>query len=361
MNRRVLFLVVGLGAVLGIAGVLYWYFAGNTSEVPNIEPTPTPVISIGALPSTSAAPIPFGGVCSDTWISQKDTDGDSLPDAVEAIYKSDINTQDTDGDGFQDGAEVRAGYNPIHPTARLDSDNDGLLEHDECARGTDPFNPDSDSDGFQDGAEVKNGFDPTKKGDGKGSDRIAVITPVPTPTPAATKDPRFTATPVPTPSTGGGQATPKPVASPSSSQITLVPLNQLQITASSAPVDVKAYLSQIDSLRPQEFSDGQVIANAIQSAANGNVQALTQVRTKISQFATALRATPTPKPAQEYHQLYVTLIEFTAAKLQIIEQNATGANQQLAVQAVLDIQNILPSYLTQLSTLRATVEGISNK
>ncbi|MDA1168951.1 MAG: hypothetical protein O3A36_01275 [bacterium] len=356
MNKRVLFLGVGAGALLGIAGVLYWYFVVAPSETPIVEPTPTPVISIGVLPSTSVTPVPFQGVCPDTWISQKDTDGDSLPDAVEAIYKSDSNNKDTDGDGFNDGEEVRAGYNPMSTSARLDSDNDGLLDHDECKWGTDPFNPDSDEDGFQDGAEVKNGFDPTKKGDGNGSDKIPVVTPVPTATPIATKDPKFSPTPAPTVS-GQVRQTPPP----NTAQLSLVSMNQLQITSATSSADVKAYLVHIDSLRPQEFSDGQVIASAIADAANGNVQPLAQVRAKISQFAAALKGTPTPKPAQEYHQLYVTLIEFTASQLQIIEQNASGANQQKAVQAVLDIQNILPPYLTQLSQLRAIVEGISNQ
>lgn len=356
MSRRVLFLGVGAGALLGIAGVLYWYFVLAPSETPIVEQTPTPVISIGVLPSTSAAPIAFGGVCSDTWISQKDTDGDSLPDALEATYKSDLNNKDTDGDGFNDGEEVRAGYNPISTSARLDSDNDGLLENDECTWGTDPFNPDSDADGFVDGAEVKNGYDPTKKGDGNGSDKIPVITPVPTATPIATKDPKFSPTPGPT-IPGQVQQTPPP----STTQLTLVPVAQLKITSATSSADVKAYLAHIDSLRPQEFSDGQVIASAIANAANGNVQPLAQVRAKISQFAAALKGTATPKPAQEYQQLYVSLIEFTAAQLQIIEQNASGANQQKAVQAVLDIQNILPPYVTQLSQLRAIVEGISNK
>ncbi|MEK7499740.1 MAG: hypothetical protein AAB649_03990 [Patescibacteria group bacterium] len=356
MNGRVLFWGVGAGALLGIAGVLYWYFFISQTDVPNIEPTPTPVISIGALPSTSAAPVPFGGVCPDTWISQKDTDGDSLPDSVEVLYKTDFNTKDTDGDGFQDGAEVRAGYNPVSVTARLDSDSDGLLENDECTWGSDPFNSDSDADGFQDGAEVKNGFDPTKKGDGSGSDRIAVVTPVPTATPVPTKDPTFSPTPQPT---TPGQVGQTPI--PNTAQLSIIPLSQLQINSKTAPADVKAYLAQIDALRPVEFSDGQAIATAIQSAANGNVAQLAQVRSRIAQFAASLRGVATPKPASEYHQLYVSLIEFTATKLQIVEQNATGANQQKAVQAVLDIQNILPPYVTQLSSLRVGVEGIANR
>jgi Bacterial TSP3 repeat len=351
MNRRGLFLGVILTALIAGAGVLYWYFFPSSSDAPIITPTPSPVISIGVLPTTSTVPIAFGGVCPDTWASQQDADRDSLPDAVEAVYRTDANTIDTDGDTYSDGDEVRAGYNPVRPgNERLDTDNDALFDNDECKWGTDPFNPDSDTDGFRDGAEVQNGFDPAKKGDGSGNDRLPVVTPAFTPTPTPTQATNFS----PTPTSG-------PVNSTTPGRLTLVPFSQLKITSATSAADVKAYLSQIDTLRPEEFSDGQVVANAIQAAANGNTAQLTQVRTRIAQFAVSLKGVATPRPAQEYQQLYVSLIEFTAQQLQIIEQNATGANQQKAVQAVLDIQNVLPPYVAQLSQLRAVVEGISNQ
>lgn len=361
MNRRVLLISIGAVIFLIIVGVLAWGMF-SPEELQNVEPTPTPIQSVGILPSTdpfvtpstSVAPITFGGVCPDTWASQQDTDRDSLPDSVESSYGTDPSKSDSDNDAYSDGEEVLAGYNPLSATgsARLDSDNDGLLDNEECVLGTDPFNPDSDNDGFQDGAELKNGFDPTKKGDGKGSDRIA------TPTPAPTVVPVDLSQPTPTPNVGAF-ATPTPVSS--TTQLSLIPLSQLNITPATSSADVKAYLTQIDSLRPEEFSDGQLIASAIQSAANGNIAPLAQVRARIGQFATSLKQAATPKPAQEYQQLYVSLIDFTIARLQIIEQNATGADQQKAVQAVLDIQNILPSQVTKLSQLRATVEGIANQ
>ncbi len=368
MNRRVLFIGIGVAALMAIISLVAWMFLSSSSNEQVIDPTPLPTESAGVLPITSSSPIPisspsaapvaFTSVCSDTWASQTDTDLDSLPDSVEATYGTDINKQDTDNDGYSDGEEARAGYNPASARAnvRLDSDNDGLLDNEECIWGTDPFTPDSDNDGFMDGAEVKNGFDPSRKGDGKGSDKILIATPEPTPPLVDLSQP------TPTPKPG---STVVPIQIQSSSQgnakLSLVPVAQLKITSATAPADVKAYLAQIDLLRPEEFSDGQLIANAIQSAGNGDVKPLSQVRTRIAQFAADLKGVSTPKPAQEYQQLYVSLIDFTVQKLQIIEQNATGNNQQLAVQAVVDIQNLLPTHLVRLSQLRQTVEGISNK
>lgn len=375
MNRRV-FIIGGAVAVLLVAlGVGAWFFftipSGSQTA---LNPTPVPTVSdlpgSDLLPASSAeptnsfviptespdVPLAFSGVCPDTWASAgSDSDGDGFPDAIEAIYGTDPNNPDTDGDGYSDGEEVRAGYDPLNAlsSARLDSDQDGLLDNEECIWKTDLFDPDSDNDGFQDGAEVEHGYDPTKKGDGNGSDKLdlpAVITPVPV----------TTATPAP----GGGSAiTPGPSTPPLSQtpiEVTLIPFAQLNITVSTAPADVKTYLTQIDGLRPQELSDGTAITNAIQSAATGNVAALAQVRTRIQQFVTSLKGVPTPRPAQEYHQLYVSLLDFTVQRLQTIEQHATG-DQQKAAQAVLDIQNTLPSYVNRLTSLRQQVEGVANQ
>jgi hypothetical protein len=378
MNRRVLYISIGGVAAFILIGVVLWLMLPSSSEPQAVvEPTPQP-IDTGTLPVTSTEPqesptvltpstppVAFQGVCPDTWLGQQDTDGDSVPDAVEATYGTDPDVSDTDGDGYSDSAEVRNGYNPLdkNSTKRLDSDSDGLLDNEECIYHTDAFNPDSDDDGFQDGAEVKNGFDPSKKGDGKGSDRLA--NPNATPFPVI---PTSTVAPVvPTPLPGQGFVTPPPVSviPPTLSnipvQISLIAPSQLKITASTAPADLKTYLTQIDGLRPQELADGQTIANAIQSAAAGNVQPLSQARARIAQFSAALKAVSTPKPAQEYQQLYVSLIDFTVQRLQLIEQNAVGSNQQKAAQAVLDLQNTLPNYITQLSALRVAVEGASNK
>lgn len=374
MNRRVLLIGGSVAVVVLLLAIAAWllFFSSSSSVKPVIEATATPIIdqtdtlpitssdplSPSAIPQVSGAPIAFQGVCPDTWIGQQDTDGDVMPDTVEATYGTDANVQDTDIDGYSDGAEVKAGYDPLQKNsgARLDSDNDGLLDNEECIHHTDPFNPDSDNDGFQDGAEVKNGYDPTKAGDGNGSDRILPTVPISqTPTPEPTHQPIV------------GQVTPAP-ATPIPSQtlsnapvqITLIPISQLKTTASTAVADIKTYLTQVDGLRPQELADGQAIATAIQSAASGNVQKLSQARARIAQFSSALKGVSTPRSAQEYQQLYVSLIDFTVQRLSTIEQNATG-DQAKAAQAVLDIQNTLPNYITRLSSLRQAVEAASNK
>ena len=377
MNWRVLIGIV-FGIILVIAGAFAaWsvFFSGN-SKTPLPTPAPTDISGLpidSTAPGASVAPIAFRGVCPDTWVGQKDTDGDGLPDSVEAIYGTDPNNPDTDGDGYNDGAEVRTGHDPLNPnsSATLDSDHDGLTDNVECTVWhTDPFNPDSDGDGFTDGVEVKNGFDPAKKGDGHGSDRL------PTPTPSAPNQPLPTYSPnnntSPTPVAGNPVQTPfqtsQPVASSNpnpgtgstTQTITLVSMSQLHITNKTSAADMKTYLAAIDSLRPQELSDGTTITNAIQSAASGNTAPLTAARSRVQQFSVALKGVAVPQNAAQYHQLYVSLIDFTAQQLQIIEQNATS-NQQVASQAVLTIQNTLPNYVTQLAQLRQTVQTIAGQ
>lgn len=374
MNWRVLLgIIAGIIAVIGIAfGGWYIFFAGSVSQRV-AAPTPVPTDSSGlplntSIPANpSVNPIAFRGVCPDTWVGQKDTDGDGLPDSVEAIYGTDPNNPDTDGDGYSDGAEVRTGHDPLNPnsSALLDSDHDGLTDNVECTVWhTDPFNPDSDGDGFPDGVEVKNGFDPTKKGDGHGSDRLPTPTPAGQPTPVPTYSVNNNASP--TPARVNPISTPFITAQPTSigvgsggaQAITLVSMSQLTVTTKTSAADMKAYLAQIDSLRPQELSDGTTITNAIQSAASGNIAPLSAARNRVQQFATALKAVAVPQNAAQYHQLYVSLINFTVQQLQAIEQNATS-NPQAAANAVLAIQNTLPNYVTQLAQLRQTVETIA--
>lgn len=77
-----------------------------------------------------------------------DTDGDTLPDGVEAALAPCANplVPDTDGDGFTDNFE--------------DCDGDQLQNGDEIALGTDPGNADTDGDNILDGDEIVGGTDP---------------------------------------------------------------------------------------------------------------------------------------------------------------------------------------------------------
>jgi hypothetical protein len=285
MNAKIVGgIVAGVIALTGIGFGIWYVFLGGSAPAQVASPTPMPTDNAGlpigsTAPNASVSPIAFRGVCPDTWVGQKDTDGDGMPDSVEAIYGTDSNNSDTDGDGYSDGAEVRTGHDPLNPnsSAKLDSDHDGLTDDVECmVWHTDPFNPDSDGDGFPDGAEVKSGFDPTKKGDGHGSDRLPTPTPDPTrATPLPTYSPNNNASPTP----GGVNPTPYATSAPTptgssggngvSSGLQVIPVSELNITTKTSPADMKAYLTSIDTLRPQELSDGTTIVNAITSAANG--------------------------------------------------------------------------------------------
>lgn len=69
-------------------------------------------------------------------VSNPDTDGDGLPDALEIFLGLDPNDADTDNDGIIDGDEANFS---------IDSDGDGLINAND---------PDSDDDGIFDGTEV---------------------------------------------------------------------------------------------------------------------------------------------------------------------------------------------------------------
>lgn len=98
-----------------------------------------------------------------SWDEMVDTDGDGLPDYVEADYETDINNTDTDGDGLSDGYEVlNCGTDPsLYDTdgngindGNEDLDSDKLSNLEECKLGTTPIVNDSDHDGLNDGDEV---------------------------------------------------------------------------------------------------------------------------------------------------------------------------------------------------------------
>jgi len=64
-------------------------------------------------PNTEITPVESTGtVAVDITI---DTDGDTIPDAVETYIGTDPTKADTDGDGYNDGEEIKNGYNPFGP------------------------------------------------------------------------------------------------------------------------------------------------------------------------------------------------------------------------------------------------------
>lgn len=126
------------------------------------------------------------------WVSDTDSDGDSLVDDLEAAYGTDKSKADTDGDGLSDFLEKFGfGTNPVlsdtdgngtndgaedidadtltnvteieiktNPFAE-DTDGDGLKDGDERnVHHTDPLKVDTDNDGVSDGKELELGTDP---------------------------------------------------------------------------------------------------------------------------------------------------------------------------------------------------------
>lgn len=126
------------------------------------------------------------------WEDMLDTDGDGIPDEIEAEIGTDPLNSDTDGDGLPDGYEIIViGSDPANANSldsnisdgdydndqdglsnykeytfntdpnRADSDFDGLSDGDEVnVYGTDPLNPDTDDDGLSDGDEIALGLNP---------------------------------------------------------------------------------------------------------------------------------------------------------------------------------------------------------
>ena len=148
-----------------------------------------------SLPYSFTQPVTGDISLTGFWLNEndtKDTDGDGLPDSLEAALGTDTGATDTDRDGLSDGTEYLylhldplitdtdgngipdgeedtdgdglknaeeddLGCNPAY----YDSDFDGLGDHEELYTWhTDPNNEDTDGDGVTDGDEVSLGTDP---------------------------------------------------------------------------------------------------------------------------------------------------------------------------------------------------------
>ena len=157
--------------------------------------------STGSADAGTTAPDPVGDAVPNDMTVSKDTDGDGIPDMVEASVGTDPNKADTDGDGLNDGQEMgkkddadpSTQTNPLKADSdgdgltdgeedanqngkvdpgesdpnSADTDGDGLTDKEEKALGTAPTDTDTDKDGLPDGLEVgkANDADPSTKTD----------------------------------------------------------------------------------------------------------------------------------------------------------------------------------------------------
>lgn len=151
-----------------------------------------PGLADAVAPPTGSMPLPFSqpptgppgtgydlidaGLPPD---QSRDSDGDGLTDAFEALAGTDPMNADTDGDGLSDGYEAMV--SKTDPLSE-DTDGDGVPDAQELAEGTDPGSlpgvagvvgrgefaenirngfVDTDGDGLSDTYEIRMGLDPT--------------------------------------------------------------------------------------------------------------------------------------------------------------------------------------------------------
>jgi hypothetical protein len=96
-----------------------------TTPVENIA-TETPVISTSTATTTASStditfPEETPVISTPVAVSTVDSDADGLTDAEEKIVGTDPNKADTDNDGYSDLAELKSGYDPLVPGAKVAS------------------------------------------------------------------------------------------------------------------------------------------------------------------------------------------------------------------------------------------------
>jgi hypothetical protein len=352
MNKRNIIIIASVLGLLVLGIVVYFIFGRtptSTDNPTNISPNPDsssmPLASDG--PIFSPTPSGMANLNPSSWTGL-DSDGDGLPDTVEAVYKTDPANPDTDGDGYKDGDEIKNGYNPLAMGSfRLDSDNDGLLDNEEFTWKTNPFNPDTDGDGFKDGEEVKNGYDPIISG----SARINNI-PISTPTPSGGLT---FGNPTPTPGVLPIN-TPTPIVA--NKPLEMVNRSELKISSSTSAVAMKTYLTEVDNASPKDLISNSQLSSALTTAFKGDASKLLPIIAGLKQHEQKIIAVSTPEAAVTHQILLVSLVRFVNDQLELIASTAgNNANQQY--DAALEIQRKLSANLALLSSERQKLEALA--
>lgn len=169
----------GTGVAVMDAGTRFTH-AGVVSElaeavVPPTGPAPAPFTPQPVAPPGTGYDLIDAGLPPD---QSRDSDGDGLTDAFEALAGTDPMNPDTDGDGLSDGYEAMV--SKTDPLS-ADTDGDGISDTQELQDGTDPGSLqgvagvvgrgefaenvrdgflDTDADGLSDAYETRTGLDP---------------------------------------------------------------------------------------------------------------------------------------------------------------------------------------------------------